>query len=343
MHSFIIAEAGVNHNGSEEIALRMIEVAASAGANAIKFQSFSSEKLVSKNASTAKYQKNNTGEVSQFSMLKKLEMSQPMQHKIFAYCNKLGIEFMSTPFDEDAAEFLIGLGMKRIKISSGELTNFPFLKKLASYNLPLILSTGMSSMAEVGDAIDIIKSESKLETSSEDCEIALSLLHCTSNYPAKIKDVNLKAMQSMANEFSLPVGYSDHTKGLLIPVAAVAMGATIIEKHFTLDQNMSGPDHSASLNPEELYEMVRQVRDVEECLGDGIKVPRKSEIPIRDLVRRSVVLKVDKIAGDEIQLSDLELLRPGNGIKPEDMKKIVGKRLLDDYKAGTTLKWEFLS
>lgn len=342
MRSFIIAEAGVNHNGSEEIALRMIEVAASSGANAIKFQSFSSEKLVSKNANTAIYQQNNTGESNQYSMLKKLEMSQPMQKKIFAYCNKLGIEFMSTPFDEDAADFLIGLGMKRIKISSGELTNFPFLKKLASFNLPLILSTGMSSMAEVGDAIKIIKSQSKLELPLEDNEIALSLLHCTSNYPTKIKDVNLKAMQSMANEFSLPVGYSDHTKGLLIPVAAVAMGATIIEKHFTLDKNLPGPDHSASLNPEELNEMVRQIREVEECLGDGVKVPRKSEIPIREIVRRSVVLKVDKLAGDEIQFSDLELLRPGNGIKPRDMKKIVGKRLSDDYKAGTTLQWEFL-
>lgn len=343
MRSFIIAEAGVNHNGSEELALRMIEAAASAGADAIKFQSFSSEKLVSKNANTTEYQKNNTGEANQYSMLKKLEMSELIQHKIFKYCDKLGIEFMSTPFDEVAAEFLISLGMKKIKISSGEITNIPFLKQLASFNLPLILSTGMSSMAEVSNAISIIKSEYKLNISSKNSEFALSLLHCTSNYPTKIKDVNLKAMQSMANEFSLPVGYSDHTEGLLMPVVAAAMGATIIEKHFTLDRNLPGPDHSSSLNPEELKEMVRQIREVEECLGDGVKIPRKSEIPVRELVRRSVVLKVDKIAGDEIQLSDLELLRPGNGIQPEDMTKILGRKLLDDCKAGTTLQWELLN
>mgnify|MGYP001184399923 FL=1 len=343
MRSFIIAEAGVNHNGSEVLALSLVKEAYLAGADAVKFQTFSAESLVSKGTKTAEYQSQSTGENDQFTMLKKLELSFDLHINLIKYCNELGIEFMSTPFDEKAAEFLLNLGMKRIKIASGELTNLPFIRKLAAFHVPIILSTGMGSMKEVMDAVYVIKDEFKKNKSSLPFDQMLTLLHCTSNYPTKFKDVNLKAMQTMTSEFSIPSGYSDHTKGIFVPILAVSMGATILEKHLTLDKNMPGPDQNTSLNPVEFKDMVNQIRDAEVCIGDGVKAPRESELPIRDLVRRSVVLKTNKLAGDVIALEDLILLRPGGGISPADMINVVGKKFLYDCDSGTTLYWEDLS
>ena len=340
---YIIAEAGVNHNGSDELALQLVEVAAQAGADAVKFQTFKAENLVSQAAKTAAYQKTNTGEDSQFELLKKLEISEALHIKLMAKCQQLGIEFLSTPFDLESAKYLLDLGIKKIKIPSGELSNIAFIKQLAAFDVPMILSTGMSSLAEVRAAIKAIYDVRQKNAFNNPLNAVLTVLHCTSNYPAKYQDINLRAMQTMQNEFSIPVGYSDHTKGVFVAVSAVAMGAKVIEKHFTLDKNMPGPDHRASLNPAELKQMVEQIRNIEKCLGDGVKQPAKNELPIRELVRRSVVLTTDKKAGDMLELADLTLLRPGNGIVPADMEKVVGKKLLIDCKSGATLQWSDLA
>lgn len=336
---YIIAEAGVNHNGSDELAIKLVKVAAEAGADAIKFQTFKAESLVSQEARTAEYQKLQTGEDSQFSMLKKLEISEKLHIKLIDQCKQSGIEFLSTPFDVESAKFLLDLGMKKIKVPSGELTNIPFIKELANYDMPMIVSTGMSTLAEVKDAVEAIQNIREIKQFKRPLSEMLTILHCTSNYPAKYKDINLRAMQTIENEFNTPVGYSDHTEGVFVSVSAVVMGATLIEKHFTLDKDMLGPDHKASLNPEEFKEMVKQIRDVEQCLGSGIKAPMENELPVRALVRRSVVLTSDKKANEVLELEDLILLRPGHGVAPVDMKKVVGKKLLVDYKSGSTLQW----
>ena len=334
---FVIAEAGVNHNGSDDLAFQLVEVAANAGADAIKFQTFKAVTLVTKEASTAEYQKKQTGESDQYSMLKKLELSEKLHVKLIEHCNKLGIEFMSTPFDMDAANFLVDLGMKRIKVPSGELTNIPFIRELAAFNKPMILSTGMADMSEVVEAVQAVCDERSRLGYTEPLEKRLTVLHCTSNYPAKYEDINLNAMLTMASEIKLPVGYSDHTEGTLVSVAAVAMGATLIEKHFTIDRGLPGPDHKASLEPDELALLVQQVRQIELCLGDGIKKPRGSELPVRELVRRSVTLTSDKKAGEVIQAEDLTLLRPGNGIPPKQLQDVIGRSLKTAHKAGKTL------
>ena len=340
---YIVAEAGVNHNGSDELAIKLVKVAAEAGADAVKFQTFKAESLVSQVARTAEYQKLQTGEGSQFSMLKKLEISEELHIKLIDQCKQSGIEFLSTPFDVESAKFLLDLGMKKIKVPSGELTNIPFIKELANYDMPMIVSTGMSTLAEVKDAVEAIQNIREIKQFKRPLSEMLTILHCTSNYPAKYKDINLRAMQTIENEFNTPVGYSDHTEGVFVSVSAVAMGATLIEKHFTLDKDMLGPDHKASLNPEEFKEMVRQIRGVEQCLGSGIKAPMENELPIRALVRRSVVLKSDKKANEVLELEDLILLRPGHGVAPVDMKMVVGKKLLVDYKSGSTLQWSDLA
>lgn len=342
MSCFIIAEAGVNHNGSEELALQLVEAAAKAGADAVKFQTFKAAELVVKGAATAEYQKRQTGSQDQFLMLEKLEMSQELHQKLQAHCCYCGIEFMSTPFGMDAARLLMSLGMKRIKIPSGELTNLPFIRELAGFGKPMILSTGMAGLEEVKEAVSVIYDERSRQGFSEPLGKVLTLLHCTSNYPTCNEDVNLKAMQTMATELGLPVGYSDHTEGALVSVAAVAMGATVIEKHFTLDRNLPGPDHQASLEPGELNEMVNQIRRVEACLGSGKKEPRANELPVRDLVRRSVTLVSDKAAGEVIQQEDLMLLRPGTGIPPKQLSQVIGKKLRASSVAGTTLDWQDL-
>lgn len=338
-HSFFIAEAGVNHNGSEELALELVEVAAKAGADAIKFQTFKAESLVTKGTATAEYQKQQTGSNDQFTMLKQLELSEGLHLKLIEHCRLNGIEFMSTPFDMEAARFLINLGMERIKVPSGELTNLPFIRELAGFNKPIILSTGMANLDEVREAVEVVVQERNQGGFAEPIEQMLTVLHCTSNYPAKFEDVNLKSMQTMANEFKLPVGYSDHTGGIHVSVAAVAMGASVLEKHFTLDRNLPGPDHQASLEPCELNQMIHQIREIEACLGDGVKVPRPSELPVRELVHRSVTLAVDKAAGDVIEAEDLVLLRPGSGIPPKSLQDVIGKCLKVSRGAGSVLLW----
>lgn len=340
--TFIIAEAGVNHNGDEDLAMEMVNTAARCGADAVKFQTFSADKLVTVAARKADYQQRETGDGNQHAMLKALEISAALHRKLFARCAEMGIEFMSTPFDEEAADFLLELGMSRIKIPSGEITNEPFLAFLAAKGVPLILSTGMASLEEVRRAVEIIETTRKSAGFAEPVASVLTILHCTSNYPANCADVNLRAMQSIARELSVPVGYSDHTLGLAISTAAVAMGAVVIEKHFTLDRSMQGPDHSASLSPEELAHLVRQIREVEAALGSPIKQPAASELPVRALVRRSVTAAQAIRAGEAITEQALTLLRPGTGITPAEMYKVLGKRASRDIDAGTTLQWSDL-
>lgn len=342
-HTFIIAEAGVNHNGSEELALRIIELAAQAGADAVKFQTFKASKLVSKGTATAEYQKKQTGSCDQYTMLKKLELTEDLHKKIIQHCKDNDIEFMSTPFDVDSAHFLVGLGMERLKIPSGELTNTPFLRKLAAFDKPMILSTGMATLEEVKEAVAAIREVREELEFSAPLEIMLTVLHCTSNYPASLEDINLRAIHTMDSELPVPIGYSDHTDGILVPVAAVAMGATVIEKHFTLDKTLPGPDHQASLEPDELKVMVQHIRQIEISLGHGVKEPSAKELPVRDLVRRSVVVMTNKVKGDTLALDDVELLRPGTGIPPKHLQSIVGNRLKVDKKVGSVLTWQDLA
>ncbi|MCT4626530.1 N-acetylneuraminate synthase [Halodesulfovibrio sp.] len=341
-HTFVIAEAGVNHNGSEEFALRIIELAARAGADAVKFQTFKASKLVSKGTATAEYQKEQTGNSDQYTMLKKLELTDQLHEKIIQHCKAHDIEFMSTPFDIDSAHYLLSLGMERFKIPSGELTNIPFLRELAAFDKPMILSTGMATLEEVKEAVAAINE------AREECgfvaplESVLTVLHCTSNYPAPLEDVNLSAIHTMVRELPVPIGYSDHTAGILVPVAAVAMGATVIEKHFTLDKNLPGPDHQASLEPNELTEMVQQIRQIEISMGSGVKEPSAKELPVRELVRRSVTVVVDKAEGEILTKDDVELLRPGTGIPPKHLESIVGRRLKVAKNKGSVLLWQDL-
>jgi N,N'-diacetyllegionaminate synthase len=342
MKTFIIAEAGVNHNGDPKLALDLVDTAARCGADAVKFQSFSADKLVAPGAEKAEYQKRETGDGNQHAMLKALEMSEELHRKLFSRCAEVGIEFMSTPFDEAAADFLLALGMKRIKVPSGEITNEPFLAFLAAKGVPLIVSTGMASMDEIRRAVEVIEATRKGAGFKQPLASMLTILHCTSNYPAECSDVNLRAMQSIAHDMAVPVGYSDHTLGLAVSTAAVAMGATVIEKHFTLDRSMPGPDHKASLSPEELGQLVRQIRDVEAALGSPIKQPTASELPVRALVRRSVTAAKSIRAGQAITVDDVVLLRPGTGIQPGELSKVFGKHAAHDIDAGTTLRWSDL-
>jgi len=332
LKTYVIAEAGVNHNGQPEMALQLVDVAASAGADAVKFQTFKAELLVNRSATKAEYQTRQTGGGSQFDMLKSLELSREAHLQVAMRCQHHGIEFLSTAFDIESAQFLVELGISRIKVPSGELTNKPFLQQLANFGLPMILSTGMANLNEVQAAVDWV-----MPINSQ-----ISILHCTSNYPASAADVNLRAMQTMRSVFGLPVGYSDHTQGTHIAAAAVAMGAEILEKHFTLDQNLPGPDHQASLSPSELHAYIRQVRDIEVALVTGEKTPVASELPVRELVRRSVVAAVDILQGQTVTNDMLEILRPGTGIAPSDMEGIHGKKASQFIACGTPLQWEML-
>jgi N,N'-diacetyllegionaminate synthase len=339
----IIAEAGVNHNGDPELAVRLIEAAAAAGADAVKFQSFSAERIVRAGTSTVGYQQQNSGDLDQFEMLRRLELPAGLVGRLVQRCAALGnIEFMSTPFDEVAADELVQLGMQRIKIPSGELTNLPFIAYLARKDLPLILSTGMGSTEEVAEAIAVIARTRAAIGALRPLAEMLTILHCTSNYPTAPGDVNLRAMVSMREQFKVPVGYSDHTAGVTVPIAAVALGAVVIEKHFTLDRTMRGPDHKASLEPGELADMVRQIRLVEQCLGDGAKVPRATELPTRELVRRSAVAARTIPAGAVVTEADIVLLRPGTGIAPRDLRRLLGQRTARAIAAGEMLAWSDL-
>ena len=342
MKTFIIAEAGVNHNGDENLALRLVEVAAKSGADAVKFQTFSADKLTRKGAAKAEYQKQTTGEGDQHGMLKALEMSENLHRRLFAHCADLGIEFMSTAFDEEALDFLVSLGIRRIKVPSGEITNAPFLRHMASKGLPMVVSTGMAELQEVVAAVDVVRTERSKRGFSEPLEQKVTILHCTSNYPAKSADVNLRAMTTMAQATGLPVGYSDHTLGLAVSTGAVALGASVIEKHFTLDSTLPGPDHRASLEPDQLADLVRQIRDVEEALGSDVKAPTASELAVRDLVRRSVTTIRPLDAGATVSRDDVTLMRPGTGIPPIELDKVIGRKSVRRIPAGETLTWSDL-
>lgn len=342
MPCFVIAEAGVNHNGREDIALALIEAAVAAGADAVKFQTFRAENLCLPGTAKAEYQKAQTGTGDQFTMLKSLELRWEIYPSLVAKCRTLGIEFMSTAFDEEALDMLVNLGMQRIKISSGEITNYPLLTRVATKKLPVILSTGMASMDEVQGAIAVLRGAFMKAGIGGLPPEMITLLHCTSNYPTAMSDVNLRAMQTLKDETGLPVGYSDHTQGALIAPVAVALGATVIEKHFTLDRDLPGPDHRASLTPEEFADMVRDIRATEDALGDGVKAPRPGELPVRDLVRRSIVLRHALPAGRGLSRDDLVLLRPAGGIEPRYLNDVEGRRLVHPLPAGAVLTWEDL-
>ena len=321
--TLIIAEAGVNHNGSIEIAKKLIDAAKNAGVDIIKFQTFISENVISKNAKKAEYQKvNDTKEESQLDMVKKLELSFDEFIELNEYCKSKNIEFLSTAFDFESIDFLDNLGMGTWKIPSGEITNLPYLIKIAKLNKPVILSTGMSTMDDINNAIIVLKQNGAGD---------LTVLHCTTEYPTPFHDVNLNAMLTIKDEFGVKVGYSDHTKGIEVPIAAVALGATVIEKHFTLDCNMEGPDHKASLEPDELKAMAESIRHIESALGDGIKQPAESEKKNMAIARKSIIAKRDIKAGEVFTEENLTVKRPGNGISPMRWFEVIGKVAIRDF------------
>lgn len=332
--TFIIAEAGVNHNGDINLAYKLIDAAYEAGVDAVKFQTFKTEKILSESTEKASYQKKNTGEEeSQYNMIKKLEISYNDFSELKNYCDEKGIMFLSTPDDEESLDFLADeLKVPYLKIGSGEVTNIPFLKAFARKNIPIILSTGMSDIAEVSCALDAIYSEGFNKD--------IWLLHCTTNYPCPYNEVNLNAMITLKNTFKVRVGYSDHTLGTDIPVAAVAMGAEIIEKHFTIDKSLPGPDHKASLTPDELKAMTKSIRNIENALGDGIKKPNKSELEIRKVVRRVLVASENISAGSKINEKSFEIKRANSGILPKYIDVLLGRTLIKDVKKDKSFEWE---
>lgn len=319
---YIIAEAGVNHNGSFQLACKLVDAARAAGANCIKFQTFKAEKLVSHLAQKAEYQKAATGESSQQDMLKKLELSDEAFLSLKDHCDKAGICFLSTPFDFDSIAFLKAIDMPFWKIPSGEITNLPYLLALARTGRPVVMSTGMCNLEEIRAAIEVLK-----QNGTKD----IKLLHCNTEYPTPFEDVNLRAMQTMRDEFGLEVGYSDHTKGIEVAVAAVAMGATIIEKHFTLDRNMEGPDHKASLEPSELASLVTSIRHVEKALGTGDKKPSLSEQKNISIARKSIVSQAAIVAGERLTVDNITVKRPGTGISPMQWFNVLGSKAVRDF------------
>jgi len=324
---FIIAEAGVNHNGSIELAKKLIDVAVDAGVDAVKFQTFKAEKLVSKDAKKAQYQSKNIndGDNSQYNMLKKLELDIDTHHKLISYCNSRNIMFLSTPFDHDSIELLNILGLEIFKIPSGEITNLPYLRKIGSLNRRVILSTGMADIGEIEDAIDIlVEAGTKKEN--------ITVLHANTMYPTPMEDVNLNAMVTIGKTFDVAYGYSDHTLGIEVDIAAVALGASCIEKHFTLDKTMEGPDHKASLEPHELRIMVKAIRNIELALGSSVKKPSKSEMPNKEVVRKSIVASCNIKKGEILTKDNLTVKRPGNGINPIRWDEVVGTVAQKDYK-----------
>ncbi|ECZ6120527.1 N-acetylneuraminate synthase [Campylobacter jejuni] len=322
----VIAEAGVNHNGDIDVAKRLIEVASEAGADYIKFQTFKTELCISKNAKKADYQLKTTDEnESQFDMVKKLELDIEKHKILLEYCKKNHIQFLSTAFDLDSIDLLVELGIDIFKIPSGEITNLPYLKKIASFNKNIILSTGMATLGEIEKTLNVL-----VENGTQREKI--TLLHCNTEYPTPIEDVNLKAMQTLKEAFKLSVGYSDHTLGITIPIAAVAMGASIIEKHFTLDKGMQGPDHLASLEPNELKSMIKSIRELEQAFGDGIKKPSKSESKNINIGRKSIVAICSIKKGEIFTEKNLGVKRPGIGISPMLWDEVIGKVAKKDFK-----------
>jgi N,N'-diacetyllegionaminate synthase len=326
MKTFIIAEAGVNHNGSIELAKQLIDVAVNAGADAVKFQTFKAEKLLSKSAKKADYQKETTsGNESQFEMIKKLELDLASHHILIDYCKIKGILFLSTPFDLESIDLLDKLGINIFKIPSGEITNLPYLEKIAKLNKQIILSTGMSNLGDIEKALEV------LTFYGTDIN-KIIILHANTEYPTPMEDVNLRAMITIGKAFNVKYGYSDHTKGIEVPIAAVALGASVIEKHFTLDKTMEGPDHKASLEPIELENMVHSIRNIEKALGNGIKQISASEQKNIKIARKSIVASRNIEAGEILTEDNLCIKRPGNGISPMRWYEILGSKAVKSYK-----------
>ena len=327
MSVFIIAEAGVNHNGSIELAFKLVDVAVNAGADAVKFQTFKSENLVSKNTQKAEYQKKTTdSSESQLEMLKKLELNLDAHKQLNDYCKEKDIIFLSTPFDHSSIDLLYELDIKIFKIPSGEITNLPYLRHIGSLEKNIILSTGMSTLREIGAALSVLVDSG---TRKEN----ISVLHANTMYPTPMEDVNLNAMKTIRKEFDVAVGYSDHTIGIEVDIAAVAMGATIIEKHFTLDKTMNGPDHKASIEPKELRDMVSAIRNIEKALGNNQKKASPSEQVNKNIVRKSITAKCIIKKGERLTEDNLIVKRPGTGISPMKWDKVIGTLAMTDYKA----------
>ena len=325
LRTLIIAEAGVNHNGSVELAKKFIDVAVKADADYVKFQTFKAETLVTQTADKSEYQKGLTSEdETQFEMIKKLELDRKAHDDLIDYCKTKDIQFLSTAFDHGSIDLLAELDIPLFKIPSGEITNLPYLRHIGRMGKPIIMSTGMSTLEEVRDALSIL-----LDTGAEKDKI--TILHCNTEYPTPMEDVNLKAMLTMGNELGINVGYSDHTLGIEVPIAAVALGATVIEKHFTLDRNLPGPDHAASLEPQELKEMVSTIRNIEKAMGDGIKKPSSSEIKNIPIARKSIVAKKTIKKGELFSKGNLTIKRPGTGISPMEWDNLMGKRSDKNY------------
>lgn len=322
----IIAEAGVNHNGSLDLAKRLVDEAVAAGVDFIKFQTFKAEKLVSRTARQAEYQQRNMGQSdnSQYAMLKHLELSKAQHEELVIYCHQKGIRFFSTAFDLDSIDYLHTLNLGLWKIPSGEITNYPYLKKIASYGEPVILSTGMCELSDIEAALHVLLNNGVQKEK-------ITVLHCNTEYPTPMKDVNLKAMLEIGQRFGVKVGYSDHTEGIEVPIAAVALGATIIEKHFTLDKGMEGPDHKASLEPAELRAMVKAIRNIEQALGDGHKTVSDSERKNMEIARKSIVAACPILQGELLTEQNLTVKRPGNGISPMRWEEVIGTCATRDY------------
>lgn len=357
MKTLIIAEAGVNHNGDEALAFKLIDAAHEAGADVVKFQTFKAKNLVTETAKQAEYQVNNMkSEESQLSMLSRLELSYEAHHALIAHSEKLGIEFLSTAFDSESLSFLTNdLKLKKLKIPSGEITNAPLVLEHARTGCDLIVSTGLATLAEVEATLGVIAFGYTAAANAEPSQQAFSeayaspegqaalqskvtLLHCTTEYPAPFDEINLRAMDTLGRSFGVPAGYSDHSEGIAIPIAAVAKGAVIVEKHFTLDKEMEGPDHKASLNPKELKAMVSAIRQVEQALGNGVKVPTASELKNKTVARKSLVAQRDIQQGETFDKNNLSVKRPGEGMSPYEYWSALGKIAHRSYKAGELIR-----
>jgi len=326
-HTLIIAEAGVNHNGDIELAKRLIDVAADAGADLVKFQTFSAERLTTQSAPKAYYQNQTTDSAeSQYLMLKQLELSMEMHEVLISHCQQRNIGFFSTGFDIQSLDYLALLGPERFKIPSGEITNLPYLRHVGGYGKPVILSTGMATLSEIEAALEVLEAAGTPRRQ-------ITVLHCNTEYPTPMQDVNLRAMCGIRDGFGVAVGYSDHTAGIEVPIAAVALGATVIEKHLTLDRNLPGPDHKASLEPDEFAAMVRAIRNIEQAMGDGIKRPSPSETKNKPIVRKSLVAAIPIHAGERFTPENVTAKRPGTGISPMRWDEVIGRVAGRDFAA----------
>ena len=336
--TIIIGEAGVNHNGSLELAKQLIDVAFEAGVDFVKFQTFKTKKIVSAKAKKANYQKQTVkdDDDSQLSMIKKLELSEKVHYELFDYCKTKGIKFLSTGFDEESIDFLEKLGIDLFKIPSGEITNKLYLQHIAKKGKPVILSTGMATLKEIEDALAVLSADGFATDN-------ITVLHCNTEYPTPMEDVNLRAMMHIKETFHVKVGYSDHTLGIEVPIAAVALGAKVIEKHFTLDRNLPGPDHKSSLEPNELLAMVKAIRNTEKAIsGSGLKEPSPSEIPNIPVARKSIHYAGSLEKGHIITKTDMVMKRPGDGISPMEYEKCLGKSLRTNVQEDQMIKWEDL-